>query len=137
MVGKVREALNGQQKAVNGSSILVLGVAYKPDVDDVRESPAIDIILLLEQDGAQVVYHDPHVPSFREAGRVRQSVDLTSEALETFDAVVIATNHSSIDYSKVLEGAALLVDARNAVAPFADRTTGRGPWIVKGRGEGR
>jgi UDP-N-acetyl-D-glucosamine dehydrogenase len=111
---RVSQALNhGLGKSLKGSRILVLGVAYKADISDMRESPAVKLIELLRNAGAEVAYHDPHVPSFRE-----HSVELTSAPLEpgAYDAVVIATAHSGIDYAAVVEGAPLVVDLRNAVA---------------------
>ena len=116
VVERVAQALNTLRKAVNGSRILVLGVAYKKDIDDMRESPALDVISLLEEQGAVVAYHDPHVPTFREDGHERTSVPLTDEELSSADAVVIVTDHSSIDYQRVVNLAALLVDTRNATA---------------------
>jgi UDP-N-acetyl-D-glucosamine dehydrogenase len=114
-VRKVAEALNGRKKAVNGARILILGVAYKRDIDDLRESPALDIIRLLEQQGAHVDYHDPHVAEFREDGAVRRSVALTPEGLKAADCVVIVTDHSRIDYAAVKRGAQVVVDTRHAL----------------------
>ena len=116
VVERVAQALNTLRKSVNGSRILVLGVAYKRDIDDMRESPALDVISLLEEQGAVVAYHDPHVPKFREDGHERTSVPLTDDELSSADAVVIVTDHSSIDYQRVVNLAALLVDTRNATA---------------------
>jgi UDP-N-acetyl-D-glucosamine dehydrogenase len=113
VVGKVRDALNEHRKPVLGSRVLVLGVSYKRDVGDVRESPAIDILRLLEEHGAEVSYHDPFVPEFREDGIVRTSVACTDEELEAADCVVIVTDHSALDYGRVSERAALVVDTRN------------------------
>lgn len=113
VVRKVSRALNEGRKAVNGSRILVLGVAYKRDIDDVRESPALDIIRLLAERGAQVTYHDPHVPSFREDGHVLASVPLTADALRATDAVVVVTDHKAVDYGLVADEASLVIDARN------------------------
>ncbi|MDQ3516499.1 MAG: nucleotide sugar dehydrogenase [Gemmatimonadota bacterium] len=113
---KVSRALNDDRKAVNGSRILVLGVAYKRDIDDVRESPALDVIRLLEQDGADVVFHDPYVPAIREDGHVRMGIELTDKELQRADAVVIITDHSSVDYQRVLDLAAVIVDTRNVTA---------------------
>jgi UDP-N-acetyl-D-glucosamine dehydrogenase len=113
---KVSRALNDDRKSVNGSRVLVLGVAYKRDIDDVRESPALDVIRLLEMDGADVVFHDPHVPAIREEGHVRMGVDLTDKELERADAVVIITDHSSVDYQRVLDLASVIVDTRNVTA---------------------
>ena len=108
------QALNhGLGKSVSGSRILVLGVAYKADISDMRESPAVKLIELLRNAGAEVFYHDPFVPSFSEHG-----IDLASVPLEpaAYDAVVITTAHSQIDYAALVEEASLVVDFRNAVA---------------------
>jgi UDP-N-acetyl-D-glucosamine dehydrogenase len=116
VVEKIASALNDERKAVNGSRIVVLGIAYKPDIDDVRESPALDIIRLLEDRGADVAYHDPFVPSFQEDGVRHESVALSDEELKRSDAVVIVTDHSSIDYQRLVDSANLVVDTRNATA---------------------
>jgi len=116
VVERVARALNEKRKPVNGSRVLVLGVAYKKDIDDMRESPALDVIRLLEERGAVVVYHDPHVPSFREDGHERTSVEFTDDELSSADAVVIVTDHSVIDYQRVVDLAPLVVDTRNATA---------------------
>ena len=116
VVQRVDQALNEKRKPVNGSRILVLGVAYKRDIDDMRESPALDVIRLLEERGAEVVYHDPHVPSFREDGHQRLSVQFSDDELQRADAVVIVTDHSSVDYQRVVDLAAVVVDTRNATA---------------------
>lgn len=133
VVEKVARALNDARKAVNGSRVLVLGVAYKRDIDDMRESPALDIIRLLEQRGAEVAYHDPHVPSFREGDHEMHGVALTADALASADAVVIVTEHRGVDYQFVVDHAALVVDTRNAtsgtraskarIIPLAERAT--------------
>jgi UDP-N-acetyl-D-glucosamine dehydrogenase len=115
-VRKLAEALNGQGKAVRGASVLVLGVAYKRDIDDIRESPALDIIRLLEAQGARVTYSDPHVPRFREDGQEFRSITLTPEVVEAADCVVIVTDHSSVDYRMIKQRAKLVVDTRNAIA---------------------
>jgi UDP-N-acetyl-D-glucosamine dehydrogenase len=99
---------------VNGSHIFVLGVAYKKDIDDMRESPALDIIRLLENRGAEVEYHDPFVPSFTENGHSFEGVDLTHERLAAADAVVIITDHSGVDYQDVVDHAQVVIDTRNA-----------------------
>jgi UDP-N-acetyl-D-glucosamine dehydrogenase len=116
VVEKVTDALNVEQKAVNGSSVLVLGVAYKPNVDDTRESPALDIIRLLERKGAEVRYHDPHVPEVDVFGSTHRSSPLTRDLLESCDAVVVATDHDAIDWDMTGRHAPLVVDARNAMA---------------------
>jgi UDP-N-acetyl-D-glucosamine dehydrogenase len=129
VVDKVREALNRRRKPVNGSRVLVLGVAYKRDIDDVRESPAIDVLKLLRDDGAEVEYHDPFVPELHEEGIELNSCELTDEALAGADAVVILTDHSDLDWQRVVDRAQVLVDARH-VAPRGQRDPGSG-WIVK------
>jgi UDP-N-acetyl-D-glucosamine dehydrogenase len=116
VVRKVAQALNEEKKAVNGSRILVLGVAYKKDIDDVRESPALDVIRLLETQGAKVLYHDPYVPQFLEDGHDHTSVALTDKEIESADAVVIITDHSSVDYQRVVNLAGVVVDTRNVTA---------------------
>ncbi len=126
VVEKVSRALNDDRKAVNGSRVLVLGIAYKKDIDDMRESPAFDVMRLLEQRGAEVVYHDPFVPSFREDGHSRSGVALTPDELRAADAVVIITDHSaeSVDYQLVVDHARLVVDTRNVTAKTT-RSTAR------------
>lgn len=115
VVHKVADALNDEKKALRGSRILVLGVAYKKDIDDMRESPALDVIRLLEERGAEVQYHDPHVATFTEDGHPRSSVALSDAVLRKADAVVIITDHSSIDWDRVTARATLIVDTRNAL----------------------
>jgi UDP-N-acetyl-D-glucosamine dehydrogenase len=116
VVEKVAWALNEDRKSVKGSRVLVLGVAYKRDIDDMRESPALDVMRLLEERGAEVAYHDPHVPSFREEGHEMHGVPLTDEALDRADAVVVITDHKAVDYQRVVDRAALVIDARNVCA---------------------
>jgi UDP-N-acetyl-D-glucosamine dehydrogenase len=136
VVGKVREALNSIRKAVNGSRVLLLGVAYKKDIDDLRESPALDILGLLQADGAEVTYHDPYVPEIHaddEGSPEMASVELTDEALHEADAVVILTDHSSFDYDRVVAKSRVLVDARNATRGVKDigLRPGTPRWVVK------
>ena len=116
VVNKVAEALNGERKAINGSRILVLGAAYKPNISDVRESPALDVIHLLQERGAEVSYHDPFVPDLSHEGFALQSVDLTAETLAGADCVVVVTDHRAFDYDCIAAHAPLLVDSRNALA---------------------
>lgn len=132
VVGKVREALNGHRKAVNGSRVLVLGVAYKRDIDDVRESPALDILTLLDRDGAEVLYHDPFVSEVIHEEKRWRSSDLTDGLLGGVDVVVLVTDHSSFDLRNIMDRSRILVDARNATAglPAPDGRPER--WIVKG-----
>jgi UDP-N-acetyl-D-glucosamine dehydrogenase len=114
VVNKVQDGLNHHRRSVAGSRILVLGVAYKRDIDDVRESPALDVIRLLAERGAEVRYHDPYVPVLDEDGVRRTSVELTDEELAAADCVVITTDHGVIDYERVVRLARLVVDTRNA-----------------------
>jgi UDP-N-acetyl-D-glucosamine dehydrogenase len=108
----VSQALNHHaQKAMKASRILVLGVAYKPDIGDLRESPALKLLALLHRAGADVAYHDPHVPSFVENGLAMESVELEPEG---YDCVVVVTDHSAIDYERLVDQASLVVDLRNA-----------------------
>ena len=116
VVDRVASSLNDVSKALRGSRVLVLGVAYKRDIDDVRESPALDVIRLLEERGAHVEYHDPFVREFRENGNVRRSVELSDEMLRWADAVVVITDHDRTDYQRVVDQATLLVDTRNVSA---------------------
>jgi UDP-N-acetyl-D-glucosamine dehydrogenase len=114
-VQKVAESLNEAGRAVKGSQVLVLGVAYKKNIEDLRESPALDIIRLLEAQGARVTYHDPWVGRFTEDGIERTSVPLTKRLLEESDCVMVVTDHSGIDYGMVREHSRLVVDTRNAL----------------------
>ena len=114
-VQKVQDVLNDAGRAVKGSRILVLGVAYKKNVDDMRESPALDIIHLLEEKGAHVYYHDPHVPSFQHEGMEMVSVSDLDVALSMVDCVVIATDHSAYRWDDIARKAALVVDTRHVI----------------------
>lgn len=118
VVQRVIEALNAESKAVKGSRILVLGLAYKADVDDVRESPAFDLIERLRGLGAVVDYHDPHVPETHKMRRYdlqMKSIDLTDEALGSYDCVLIATPHTSYDWPRIGRLAKLVVDTRGVM----------------------
>ena len=108
------DLLNEDRLAVNGARILILGIAYKPDVADVRESPALDVISLLLAKGAEVVYHDPYVGEIDVAGGVMKSLELTDEALRSADLAIIITNHSSIDWDRVVRLSERVLDTRNA-----------------------
>ena len=118
-VGKIAQALNRSKKALNGSRVLVLGVAYKPDVSDTRESPALRIIELLRRDGAEVSYHDPHVAALASLGLT--SVELSDEALRGFDCAVIVTDHKSVDYLRIVDRSERVVDLRNALNEESDK----------------
>ncbi len=110
----VSGALNRDHKSINGSKILLLGMAYKPDIDDVRESPALDVYSLLEAKGAEVSFNDPYVAQIKFDGEMEHSVDLTDETLASYDCVVITTNHTSYDIENIVKHARLIVDTRNA-----------------------
>jgi UDP-N-acetyl-D-glucosamine dehydrogenase len=115
VVSKVMDALNSQGKPLKGSQVLILGTAYKPDIDDLRESPALDVIGLLLEKGARVQYHDPHIARFDHDGMQMDSVPDLMTAVRASDCVVIITNHSAYDYPMLLEAAPLIVDSRNAL----------------------
>ncbi|MYK68546.1 MAG: UDP-N-acetyl-D-glucosamine dehydrogenase, partial [Gammaproteobacteria bacterium] len=135
VVDQVRDALNDEGKAVRGSTVAILGVAYKKDIDDVRESPALYIIELLEAAGAGVVYHDPHVPFLNdERTGLRESVALTPSLLGQADVVLILTDHSCFAMREIVAKSRVLVDARNATAGTNARAASRRGvgWIVKG-----
>ncbi len=125
-VGKLQDALNEAGKPLKGSKVLVLGVAYKKDIDDLRESPALEILDLLTNKGVVVSYHDPYVPEIvadghTPAGAVGVSVAFTDAALRHADAVMVVTDHSSIDYDRVCNHAQLVIDTRNACAKHEPR----------------
>jgi UDP-N-acetyl-D-glucosamine dehydrogenase len=130
VVQKTVLALNDHAKAVKGSKILVLGLAYKPDVDDVRESPSFELIEKLEHLGAQVDYNDPHVPQthrMRHHDLQMKSVELTPENLKKYDCVLIATNHAAYEWQMIADNAKLIVDTRNAMS----NVNGKREHIVK------
>jgi len=114
-VAKVVDALNEQGKAVRGSRVLLLGVAYKKNIDDIRESPALDVIRLLQQRGAQLSYHDPHVSVLKDDGIALNSVALTPETLRAADCVMIITDHDAVDYAAVKRHARATVDTRHVL----------------------
>ena len=114
VVERVNRALNERKKSLKGSKILVLGVAYKKDIKDVRESPALDVIKLLENGGAEVSYNDPHVPSIRMNESVMKSIKLTQALLQSSDCAVILTDHTAYDYDWIVQNSQLVMDTRNA-----------------------
>lgn len=123
VVDKIKMALNDRFKSVRGSKILVLGIAYKPNVDDVRESPSVFIMERLRDLGAAIAYHDPHVarfPKMREHFFDLDSVELSAEALASYDCVLVATNHERIDFEAVRKHAKLIVDTRGVYPDKAD-----------------
>lgn len=121
VVQRTMEGLNQVGKAVHGAKVLVLGIAYKPDVDDIRETPAAEIITLLQEFGAEISYHDPHCPVFPSMRHYDladlESVELTPATLAAADAVLIVTHHQAIDWKCVADHAELVIDTRNAMAP--------------------
>jgi UDP-N-acetyl-D-glucosamine dehydrogenase len=116
MMTKISFALNRQKKALNGSTVLFLGIAYKPDIDDARESPALLVMELVAKKGAKVVYHDPYIPEVSgEHEAYYKSIELTDEALENADCVVFTTGHQCFDAAYILGKAKLIVDLRNVL----------------------
>jgi UDP-N-acetyl-D-glucosamine dehydrogenase len=127
MVIKISTALNSHKKSVNGSKILFLGVAYKPNIDDARESPALEIIDIISRKGAVISYHDPYIPQVVEThysaslrGASLRSIELTPETLHDADCVVITTNHSAFDAEMIQQHARLIVDLRNVIKEAGD-----------------
>ena len=117
VIQRVMDALNHRKKSINGSRILLLGLAYKKDVDDPRESPSFKLIELLQEKGAEVLYNDPHIPTIplvRKYSFSMDSTELTSKTLTDIDCVLLATDHSAYDYQFILDHADLIVDTRNA-----------------------
>jgi len=120
VVQRLMNALNTHRKALAGSRILMLGVAYKANIDDMRESPAIKIAELLADKHADVVFHDPYVAEFSAGGVSFPSVELTAEELAAADAVLVVTDHTNVDYHLVVRSAKLILDTRNALKAFDD-----------------
>ena len=117
VIEKITHALNDQAKPVKGSHIHVLGVAYKRNIDDVRESPALDIIHLLRQKGARVTYPDPYIPTLHHAGLELHAIPMLPAAAEA-DCTVLLTDHTTVDYTEVVRQSPLIVDTRNALKPY-------------------
>ncbi len=124
-VGRIADVLNGKEKSLKGSKILGLGIAYKPDTNDVRESPALEVMRGLFEKGAVVYYSDPYVPSVKLNAHVMRSIDLTPDVLRSADCVVVLTNHSSFDYEMIASHGSLVLDCRNALKRFT------GPNIIR------
>jgi len=115
VVHRVTQALNSKGKAVRGARLLIMGVAYKSNIDDLRESPSLDIMTMLREMGGELTYHDPYVPQMRFEGASLRSVPLTPEVVAAADCVVITTAHTHVDYDLVFRDASLIVDTRNAL----------------------
>lgn len=126
-LSRVQDALNDREKALKGSNVLVLGAAYKPDIDDLRESPSIDVMRLLQQKGAKVSYHDPYIPHIKHDDWEMTSVTDLMAAVKTADCVVIVTNHKVYDYAAILKESKLIVDTRNALGKLGFRN----PKVVR------
>jgi UDP-N-acetyl-D-glucosamine dehydrogenase len=130
VVRKAADALNDRRKSLNGSKVLILGVAYKKNIGDLRESPALDVIRLLQEKGAEVTYHDPYVSTIKDDGHTPiqnlplHSVALTDVVLKSVDLVVIVTDHKDVDYNRVLDLAPLVLDTRGVV-----RNNGQGKLV--------
>jgi len=128
VVARMLDALNDRGMAMKGSHCLVLGAAYKPDIDDIRESPALDVIGLLQKKGAQVEYHDPYIPTLKTHDDVEmQSVPDLMEAVRRADCVVIITNHKCYDYQAILGAAKFIYDSRNALGKMGKKS----PKVVR------
>jgi UDP-N-acetyl-D-glucosamine dehydrogenase len=132
VVSRILEALNDRGKTLKGNKVLVLGVAYKPDIDDVRESPALDVIALLRKKGALVEYHDPHIAKIHHERENWQMQSITDadlmQSVNSADAVVIITNHSSYDYAAIIAAASFIFDSRNALGAFGGKEN---PKVVR------
>jgi UDP-N-acetyl-D-glucosamine dehydrogenase len=115
----VQDGLNNFQKSIKGARILLLGVAYKKDIDDWRESPALKVFELLERKGAEVFYNDPFVGQVKIAGKLRHSTPANLNNLKGYDCVVITTDHSAYNYGQLVNSAQLIIDTRNATQAFA------------------
>ncbi|MEE2819489.1 MAG: nucleotide sugar dehydrogenase [Planctomycetota bacterium] len=123
VVNRVANALNDDEKSLSAASVLVVGVAYKPDVDDIRETPAAHLIEMMQAKGAHVSYHDPHVPDFptmRAHNITLSSVELSEESVNSYDAVIIATDHSCIDWDTIAMNAQIVIDTRNALSKCSE-----------------
>ena len=123
-IRRVTDALNERQKSLKGSRILAVGVAYKRDVSDLRESPALDVVRGLREKEALVYYADPYVPSLEIDGNIIESVRLAPKTIESMDCLVVLTDHSDFDYEMIANHSSLVVDSRNALKSFS------GPHIV-------
>lgn len=126
-LGKIQDALNLAKKPLNGSRVLVLGIAYKPNIDDLRESPALDVIHLLQTKGANVLYHDPYIPHLDHDNLLMDSVEDLMAEVEKADCVAIITNHTDYDYPAILDAAQMIVDTRNALGKVGKKN----PKVVR------
>ncbi len=123
VIGKLMDALNDQEKSLKGAKVLVLGIAYKKDVDDMRESPAVELMEQLAEKGAIVEYTDPHVPVFPKMRKHHfnlKSIDITAEKIATYDVLLLATDHSKFDYKLLQKNAQLIIDTRGVYTETAN-----------------
>ena len=121
-VERAGKVLNRMEKSLKGSKVLVLGVAYKADIDDYRESPAIDVIEILKEEGAVTDFFDPYIPSFRHKGKVYTGIDhIDEEVIASYDLIFICANHSNVDYEMIQKNAKAIFDAKNAMAAVKER----------------
>ena len=119
--GRIAELLNTRKKALSASKILLIGMAYKPNITDHRESPARDVFLLLKKTGAEVDYHDPYIPKAEISGKTYKSIKTTPALLKKYDCVAIMTNHSNVDYASIVKNSKLIFDARNALKDIKNK----------------
>jgi UDP-N-acetyl-D-glucosamine dehydrogenase len=127
VVSKIQDGLNDHGKPIKGSRVMILGVAYKPDIDDMRESPALDVIGLLKQKGAIVSFFDPYVPTVSHEDWQLKSVPDLKKEVKAVDCVAVITNHSQLDYQMILDDAKLIIDTRNAFGKMAKNN----PKVIK------
>ena len=123
VINKLVDALNSQRKSIKGSKILVLGLAYKKDIDDLRESPTLKLMEIITDKGGQVDYHDPYIPRLgptRHYNFDKKSIELTENTLKSYDAILISTDHSVFDMAFIVKNAKLIIDTRNATADFTN-----------------
>lgn len=120
VVSKVMDALNMHSKSLKGSKVLILGMAYKKDIDDVRESPGLDLYALLLEKGAKVQYHDPFVQSFKAGDETVRSTEIDEKAISSYDCIILATEHTSFDYNMIANKSKLIVDTRNGFKEYRE-----------------
>jgi UDP-N-acetyl-D-glucosamine dehydrogenase len=121
VVEKAGHLLNDFKKPLNGAKVLLLGAAYKKDIDDLRESPVLKVIDVLEKRNAAVSYNDPYIPEFKHAGKEYKSVEITKELIASADIVILTTDHSDYDYNMIVENAKVVLDTRNAAKNVVNR----------------
>ena len=122
-VSRIADVLNERQKSLNGSKILALGVTYKRDTSDIRESPAIEILRGLQEKGAVIYFSDPYVPSLEIDGQVIKSADLIPAIIQSMDCVIVLTDHTAFDYGMIAAHASLILDTRNVLRDFSSPNT--------------